>query len=366
MQIRDKTLLNEILQALNQAYPDFIHSNVLKEKVGIPVENKILERELSRLEERGWVERTAETFDNPVGLLKITDLGISALEKWEQEGMGEITEQLLIVLNRMSGDAKYSRAGTRGVPGIVIVIEANIVDLDNLAAHGSSPLRGQINRALLQMMDKNWIEQTNGPTDYHEYIQGGYQRIITRFWGEFSEAEMTRQRENFWDEENQWFRLRAKGKEYAMKLSTEPTLKFSFIKHELRIRHFLKRDYQDIQKCFGAECWKAVVILCGGCLEAILYDVLKQSEAQAVQSNKHGRGTLKEWTLENHIEVATDLGLITKGVGSFSHSLRDYRNLVHPLKEIRGDYKIQREEANASFESLKMAIRDLEETTREN
>lgn len=199
---------------------------------------------------------------------------------------------------------------------------------------------------------------------YHEYIRGGHEHIVRRFWGEFSEREMKRQRENFWDQENQWFRLRAEGKEYAMKLATEPTLEFSFIKYEPRIRHLLKRDYQDIQKCLEAECWKAAVILCGGCLEAILYDVLKQSEARALKTKKRRKSAIEKWRLKNYIEVAADLGLITRGVGSFSHSLRDYRNLVHPLKEVQGNYKIQREEATASFESLKMAIRDLEETTK--
>ncbi|MBA7685289.1 hypothetical protein ES703_93707 [subsurface metagenome] len=53
MQLKESNLHKRILQVLNQAYPDFINSNVLKEKIGIPVENKMLERELSRLEERG-------------------------------------------------------------------------------------------------------------------------------------------------------------------------------------------------------------------------------------------------------------------------------------------------------------------------
>lgn len=215
MQLRANDLHKKILQALNQAYPDFINSNVLKEKIGIPVENKILERELSRLEERGCIDRTAETFDDPIGLVKITELGISTLERWGEEGTRELTEQLLMALNRIWTDPKYPRAGTRGVPGIVIAFEANIVDLHNLAAHRSSRLRQQIDQALLQMMDKNWMQGTHDPRDYHEYIRGGHEYIVRRFWGEFSEREMKRQRENFWDQENQWFRLRAEDSTFS-------------------------------------------------------------------------------------------------------------------------------------------------------
>ena len=42
-------------------------------------------------------------------------------------------------------------------------------------------------------------------------------------------------------------------------------------------------------------------------------------------------------------------------------ALRDYRNLVHPHKEVRGGYKIRRHEATASFIVLEGLVADLQE-----
>ena len=49
MELKGSDLDKRTLQVVDQAYPDFINSDVLKEKIGIPLEKKVLERQLSRL-----------------------------------------------------------------------------------------------------------------------------------------------------------------------------------------------------------------------------------------------------------------------------------------------------------------------------
>ncbi|MGR3309496.1 MAG: hypothetical protein ACUZ77_01870 [Candidatus Brocadiales bacterium] len=139
-----------------------------------------------------------------------------------------------------------------------------------------------------------------------------------------------------------------------------PAPKFDFIKTNPKLKAVLERDFSEIQKCLASDCWKASIILCGSAIEAILYYVLKQRENEALASkNSNRKDKLEEWNLVTLIKVASDLKLIKEGVTSFSHSVRDYRNLVHPLKEVEGNYNIAGEEARASFETLKMVIRDL-------
>lgn len=134
-----------------------------------------------------------------------------------------------------------------------------------------------------------------------------------------------------------------------------------FIK-EIKLIPLLKRDWDYIQKCRETECWKAVIILCGSFLEAVLYDVLKQKEPQAMQTQTaiKIKKSLEACTLENYIDMSHDLNILTKGTQNFSHGLRDYRNLIHPQKEIAENYSVGESVANASFESLKVALEDIE------
>jgi hypothetical protein len=42
---------------------------------------------------------------------------------------------------------------------------------------------------------------------------------------------------------------------------------------------------------------------------------------------------LKEWGLKNYIDVAHELGWITKTTKDIGEIVRDYRNYIHPQKE---------------------------------
>lgn len=60
---------------------------------------------------------------------------------------------------------------------------------------------------------------------------------------------------------------------------------FKFIaNHELR--KIIERDFSEIQRANIATCWKSVIILCGGAIEAILTDVLLKQSSRALASSK--------------------------------------------------------------------------------
>lgn len=151
--------------------------------------------------------------------------------------------------------------------------------------------------------------------------------------------------------------------EQSIKVS-EKIPAFDFIQLK-GLKLMLIRDYNEIIKCLNNECWKAAIILSGSSIEAILYDKLKQREEDAKKvssapKNKKGEVIpLEEWRLNALIDSAEKLGFLKKGVKSLSHSGREYRNLVHPTEEIKGDYKLQKEEAENAFTILKIIIRDM-------
>lgn len=134
---------------------------------------------------------------------------------------------------------------------------------------------------------------------------------------------------------------------------------FPFVR-EVALRRILERDYIETQKAFVAGCWKSVVILAGGAIEAILIDLLSQKETQAKASTKAVKEKeIRDWGLVYLILVAVDLKLILPGVEKLSHSIREYRDLIHPIVEIRSGLKIDAEEAKIAIEVLNMVYRDV-------
>lgn len=134
---------------------------------------------------------------------------------------------------------------------------------------------------------------------------------------------------------------------------------FPFISDN-ELRKILERDYSEIQRAFVTQSWKSVIIMCGSALEAILLDLLKQDEEKAKSSQKAPEEkNLEKWSLNDLIEVAIDLKLVTEGIAKLSHPVREYRNIIHPGNEIRNKIDFGKEEARIAIEILNILHRDL-------
>lgn len=137
------------------------------------------------------------------------------------------------------------------------------------------------------------------------------------------------------------------------------TREFSFVRNA-ELRSILERDYAEIQRAFIAKCWKSVIILSGGAIEAILADRLLGDPGRATASNRAPKvPDIRKWDLNDLVNVAVDLGYVSVGAEKLSHSVRDYRNLVHPGNEIRKKLSFDSEEARIALEVLHIVWRDL-------
>lgn len=133
---------------------------------------------------------------------------------------------------------------------------------------------------------------------------------------------------------------------------------FDFITDPV-IKQILERDYQEIQRGVISASWKSVIILCGGSIEAILLDLLQKNTDSIKSSSKIPQESdLTKWTLDSIIDVSVDINIVNSSVGKLSHTIREYRNLIHPGKEKRSNLKVKAEEATIALEVLKMIIRD--------
>ena len=160
---------------------------------------------------------------------------------------------------------------------------------------------------------------------------------------------------------------------YAGDGSRAITRSFAFIKDE-GLRRIIERDYKELSLIlFPGGAWKGTVIMAGSLLEAILYDLLTHSarQANAEASAKAPRDKNKQvwdldggkWKLKHLIDVAVDVSLLPKGRADAIHQvLRDYRNFVHPKKEIKDEHECTEAEGLMAKGALDAVCNHFEKT----
>jgi hypothetical protein len=136
---------------------------------------------------------------------------------------------------------------------------------------------------------------------------------------------------------------------------------FAFIK-DSDLRQIIERDYRELRlKVFPSRAWKSTVIMAGSIVEAILFDQLACDPAKAKASKrapKDKTGTVLDlvagdWKFIALIEVSADIGILPADrAKSFDQVLRDYRNFVHPKKELRARHPCTEAEALMSVGAL--------------
>jgi hypothetical protein len=83
---------------------------------------------------------------------------------------------------------------------------------------------------------------------------------------------------------------------------------------------------------------------------------------QAVASPKDKEGKVKqfhEWSLSNLIDVASETGFLKEDVKKFSHSLRDFRNYIHPFEQLSSRFNPDEHTAKICLQVLQAAIYQL-------
>jgi hypothetical protein len=94
--------------------------------------------------------------------------------------------------------------------------------------------------------------------------------------------------------------------------------------------------WDEAVKCFGAGAYLAAMIMLGSLLEAVLLLAFQRnretikSAGVAFADNKNQEKPIEKWSLGEMIQAAAKLGWTTQKLTSFAHSLREYRNYVHP------------------------------------
>lgn len=108
------------------------------------------------------------------------------------------------------------------------------------------------------------------------------------------------------------------------------------------MQSILTRRWDECQKCVQVGAFLAATVMMGGLLEALLVaranrlkdkSVLFKCKTTPIDSKTGKPLDLRQWTLAPYIDVAHELGWITRSAKDVAVVLRDYRNYVHPEKE---------------------------------
>lgn len=129
----------------------------------------------------------------------------------------------------------------------------------------------------------------------------------------------------------------------------------------------LKERWHECTKCIAADVPLAATVMMGGLLEALLLArINRESDKRPIFTAKNspkdraGRTKpLPEWMLKDFIDVVHELGWITVSAKDVGVVLRDYRNYIHPQKQLSHGVHLQLDDAKLFWEISKSIARQV-------
>lgn len=137
-------------------------------------------------------------------------------------------------------------------------------------------------------------------------------------------------------------------------------MKFDFITDE-KFRNILERDYEELTQCIESKSSKSVLILSGSIIEAILTDYFLNFPPDGYKEKK-----ILGLALYDLIELAKEKNLITQSTKDLSTVLKNYRNLIHPGREIRKSESFDFDTAVVAKSLLNIIVKEIRENYLNN
>ncbi len=131
------------------------------------------------------------------------------------------------------------------------------------------------------------------------------------------------------------------------------------------ITETLNLRFEEIKICLNNKAPLSVIFLSGSTLEGMLLGIASKhpkefNQARTAPKDKEGNiRKYHEWTLSNFIDTAHELGLLKEDVKSFSHSLRNFRNYIHPYEQVSSRFNPDEHTAKICWQVLKAGIYQL-------
>lgn len=161
----------------------------------------------------------------------------------------------------------------------------------------------------------------------------------------------------------------------TLRTPAEPTINtddlvpdFSPLAGNQQMRDILTRRWEECAKCVQADAHLAAIVMMGGLLEALFVarankmpDKSLLTSAAAAPKDKTSGKTInyQEWMLDSYIKVGFELKWITESAKDVSDKLKEYRNFIHPAKELRYGVTLDLNDSSIFWQVTKALARQL-------
>lgn len=142
------------------------------------------------------------------------------------------------------------------------------------------------------------------------------------------------------------------------------------------LRESIRRDVSSADTALNNGEWKASTVIAGAAVEALLLwaiaspstrrdereEAISKAVARVPQFKSLDADHPENWPLSAYIEVALELKKISQQAADQARLVKDYRNLLHPDREIREKLSCDRGTAHGAFAAMQLVVRDLAST----
>lgn len=143
---------------------------------------------------------------------------------------------------------------------------------------------------------------------------------------------------------------------------------FSLLVGDITMQSILAERWLECVSCIEARAPLAATVMMGGLLETLMLARFNKesdktsifSASTAPQDKKTGKTLqLKEWTLRHYLDVGHELGWISRSTKDVGEVVRDFRNYIHPYKQVSHNVKLETSDARLFWEITKEISRQL-------
>ncbi len=144
--------------------------------------------------------------------------------------------------------------------------------------------------------------------------------------------------------------------------------KFSALVLDQQMQNILTSRWIECRKCVEVEAYLAATVMMGGLLESLFVACanrmadktpLFKAKSTPLDPKTQKPIPLQQWTLRPYIDVAHELGWITRSGKDIAEVLRDYRNYVHPEKQRSHGVTLNADDARMFWDVTKNLIQQL-------
>ncbi len=134
------------------------------------------------------------------------------------------------------------------------------------------------------------------------------------------------------------------------------------------MRKILVRRWCECSKCVDAGAHLAAIVMMGGLLEALFVarankmpdkTALVNAASAPKEKNTGKTANYQEWMLDSYIKVGHELKWITDSAKYIADVLKEYRNYIHPEKELRHGVTLALNDSTIFWQVTKALARQL-------